>query len=564
MTPPPEEPVRTPTRKALRSGETMGPERLLVGATALKEAEAAIQRSRAELEAIYDSTPFMMCLVNREHVVERMNRTMAEFVGPQASTQTQQGPGGMLNCLNALEAPTGCAAGEECPACPMRLAVVRTFETGEPCRRVDAKMVVVRGGVPREIQVSISTALVRLQDQPRVLICLEDITGQKQLEAQFLQAQKLEAVGQLAGGVAHDFNNILAATLLHLQLLQEKDDLGPEVAASLRDLEQNTQRAAGLTRQLLLFSRRQVMQTKRVDFSEVVKGLLKMLRRILGEDVETVFSVGAEPVWVEADVGMLEQIVMNLCVNARDAMPLGGQLTLAVQRVTLTAEGVRERPAARAGTFACFTATDAGCGMDERTLKRLFEPFFTTKEPGKGTGLGLATVQGITRQHRGWVEVESAVGRGTTFRVFVPAAEAPTAVQLEASQAKPPGGTETILLVEDDEKVRRQISRVLRLAGYAVLEAGNGVEAMRMWEGHGARVNLLFTDMVMPGGFTGLDLAKRLRQLKPTLKVVISSGYAADLLQQHGGLPTGVVFLAKPYNRNSLGKAVRELLDEKG
>jgi two-component system, cell cycle sensor histidine kinase and response regulator CckA len=546
------------------NGRVVGASTIARDITHVIAAESALRESEAQLAAIYDSAPVMMCVVNRQHQVGRMNRSMAQFVGGQLSSDAPPKPGELLGCVNALDDPKGCGFGPHCHTCPLRLAVVKTFETGQPCRQIEAGMLLTRGGIRREIQVSASTALVQLQDQPRVLVCLEDITGRKQLEVQFLHAQKMEALGQLAGGVAHDFNNILAAALLHLQLLQQRQNLEPELAASLRELVEGTQRAASLTRQLLLFSRRQVMQPARLDFNQVVQGLLKMLRRLLGEDVHTVFSPGPEPVWVEADAGMLEQVVMNLCVNARDAMPGGGRIELRVQRLTLEAEAVRRHPEPQPGRFACLTVTDTGCGMDEATLARIFEPFFTTKGPGKGTGLGLATVHGIAKQHHGWVEAESTVGRGTTFRVFLPAAEPPAAAQLQADRVQYRGGTETLLLVEDDEQVRRMVRMTLRLFGYEILEASNGAAALQMWERYGARVDLVFTDMVMPGGFTGLDLAERLRQFKPGLKVLFSSGYAADLLLRGGVLPAGMRFLAKPYAPNSLARSVRECLDEKG
>ena len=332
----------------------------------------------------------------------------------------------------------------------------------------------------------------------------------------------------------------------------------------MRELQRGTERAANLTRQLLLFSRRQVMQTKRLDSNEVIKGVLKMLTRLLGEDIDMVFSPSPEPVWVEADVGMLEQVVMNLCVNARDAMSGGGRLDLGVQNLVLGADEARQHPEARPGRFVCLTVTDTGCGMDETTLKRIFEPFFTTKEPGKGTGLGLATVHGIVEQHHGWVEVESVVGRGTAFRVFLPAVEPPVDARVQTDQVKCRGGAETILLVEDDEQVRIMVTKTLRLFGYEILEASDGPEAIRMWEPQGAKVSLVFTDMVMPGGFTGLELAQRLRQSKPALKVLISSGYSPDLLDREGRLPAGMRFLAKPYDPKSLGRTVRDFLDEKG
>lgn len=394
-----------------------------------------------------------------------------------------------------------------------------------------------------------------------VIGIVRNITEHKCLQEQFFQAAKMEAIGQLAGGVAHDFNNILAAVLLNLGLLQQNPQLAPDIQASLKEVEKEALRATSLTRQLLVFSRREVAQRKLLELNELLQNLLKMLRRLLGENVEVVFLPAPTPVWVAADPGMMEQVAMNLCINARDAMPRGGRLVLATSRVEVSAATLR--PGAKPGQFVCLSVTDTGCGMDESTLKRIFEPFFTTKEPGKGTGLGLATVHGIINQHQGWVEVASAVGQGTTFRVYVPATAPPASERLEIPAAKPRGGTETILVVEDDEQVRRLVKLSLRIFGYEVLEAANGAEALQQWERQGSTVSLVFTDMVMPGGLTGLELVQRLRQLKPGLKAVISSGYSAELLHREGGLPAGLKVLAKPYDPDSLARAVRECLDKR-
>jgi len=540
---------------------TRANEHLLAQMKERKQAEELSRRNEAELSAIYDSTPLMLCLVNRQLGVERVNRTMAEFVRCNAPVAAGRYPGDLLGCVNALDDSRGCGFGALCGACALRLAAERTFETGEPCRQIEATLLLVRDGARRTLQISASSAVVRMGDQPRVLVCLEDITARKQLEAQFLHAQKMEAVGRLAGSVAHDFNNILAATMLHLELLQQTEGLAPQMADELLELIQGVLRARNLTRQLLLFSRRQVMQTRQEDLNDVVQELMKMLERLMGEDVEMVFRPAPHPLWVEADAGMLEQLVMNLCVNARDAMPRGGQLKLSLELATLDTEDVQGRAEARPGRFACFSAADTGCGMDEATLKRAFEPFFTTKDPGKGTGLGLATIHSIASQHHGWVEVESAVGQGTTFRVFLPVLQAPTAPRLQTSEDGTAGGAETILLVEDDEQVRRMVKMTLIKFGYEVLDAANGAEALRLWGHRRNEVSLLLTDMIMPGGMSGIDLARQLRELKPSLKVVMSSGYAADFFQPGGGLPLGVKFLAKPYERNSLARTVREALD---
>ena len=392
---------------------------------------------------------------------------------------------------------------------------------------------------------------------------VQDITDRKGLEDQLRQAQKMEAVGQLAGGVAHDFNNILAAILMNLGLLREEPQLSPEILASLKEIEVEANRAANLIRQLLVFSRRQIPQRRPLDLNEVLGNLLKLLRRLLGEHVILEFPGHPDLPSVEADVGMIEQVVMNLSVNARDAMPSGGRLTIGLEVVELDGAAATANPEARPGRFVCLAVADTGCGMDEVTRKRVFEPFFTTKDVGQGTGLGLATVYGIAKQHQGWTEVASAIGQGTTFRVFLPVATAAAPAPL----ASPPpaawrGGHETILLVEDEPAVRRLVGRCLRRSGYRVFEATNGVEALELWRQHGERIDLLFTDMVMPEGMTGLALAERLRADKSALKVIVSSGYSLEITSR--GAPAGgkTAFLAKPYEMSSLAATVRRCLDE--
>jgi PAS domain S-box-containing protein len=391
---------------------------------------------------------------------------------------------------------------------------------------------------------------------------IQDITERRHLEDQLRQAQKMEAVGQLAGGVAHDFNNILAATMMRLGLLQSDPDLTADTRAALKELEGDVRRAASLTRQLLIFSRRQVMQIKRLDLNEVLSNLLKMLRRLLGEHIDLLFQGGSTSLSVEADAGMMEQVVMNLCVNARDAMPGGGRLTLGTRRIDIDAESAKANPEARPGPFVCLTVTDTGTGMDEATMRHVFEPFFTTKEVGKGTGLGLATVYGIAKQHQGWVEVESTVGKGSTFRVFLPASAGPAEGEASSETINNiRGGTETILLVEDEATLRRMAALSLKKRGYTVLEAANGVEALKLWEEQPERVNLLLTDMVMPEGVTGLDLADRLRKDRAALKVIVSSGYSVDMAKQDVLTERRILFLPKPYEGATLLKVVRDCLD---
>ena len=390
----------------------------------------------------------------------------------------------------------------------------------------------------------------------------EDVTERKNLEVQFLQAQKMEAIGQLAGGIAHDFNNILAATLLHLGVLQLNPHLSEATKEGLRELEHGANQATNLTRQLLLFSRRQTAAVKPLDLNALIANVLKMLGRLLGETIQVNLECAETAAWVEADAGMLEQVLMNLCLNARDAMPDGGKLTLSTALVEADPECVKTNPDDRPGRAVCLRVTDTGTGMDEKVLKRIFEPFFTTKEAGKGTGLGLATVFGIVRQHRGWIEVESAVGRGTSFRVYLPAMPKPReAAKPETEREEIRGGSETILLVEDELAVRRVTALCLRKLGYAVIEAENGHDALQQWEQRRKTVDILLTDMVMPGGMTGLELANQLRQDRTELPVIIASGYSADQLRT-AAIEQDMTFLSKPFPSATLAKALRTRLDK--
>ncbi len=389
-----------------------------------------------------------------------------------------------------------------------------------------------------------------------------DITEQRRLETQLRQAQKMEAIGQLAGGVAHDFNNILSATLMHLGLLLQNPQLAPGTKESLQEVEREALRAANLTRQLLLFSRRQKAQIKPLDLDLLIHDLLKMLRRLLGENIEVAFQGYAGTIWVCADAGMMEQVVMNLCINARDAMPKGGRILLATTLVEIETQPAKPHPDARPGRFVCLSVTDTGCGMDHAVLGRIFEPFFTTKGVGKGTGLGLATVYGIVRQHQGWVEVESAVGQGSSFRVYLPATSPLGAFGISSEDEEVQGGSETILVVEDELSLRRLTALCLRKLGYAVLEAENGLEALKIWEQHRRNIALLFTDTMMPGNMTGLELAARLKKEKGSLKVISSSGYNADLAESPLTPGQEVLHLPKPYAPVALARMVRRCLDK--
>ncbi|HUC83594.1 MAG TPA: response regulator, partial [Candidatus Acidoferrales bacterium] len=395
----------------------------------------------------------------------------------------------------------------------------------------------------------------------RVVGTAEDITERKQLEEQFRQAQKMEAIGQLAGGVAHDFNNILTSMLMQIDLAAMDGNLSKEVRENLRQIRADAGRAAGLTRQLLLFSRRQVMQSRDIDLNEVVINLTKMLRRIIGEDMRLQLNLHPAPLVTHADAGMLEQVLMNLAVNARDAMPEGGRLMVKTSAHTVEATPAPNQPDAGPGNYVCLSVSDNGCGIPADALPRIFEPFFTTKEPGKGTGLGLATVFGIVKQHRGWITVDTQPGKGTTFQVYLPARDVSAAPVARPPGPKPRGGTETILLVEDDASVRKSTQILLARSGYQVLEAANGVGALKIWGENGAAVALLLTDLVMPAGLSGRQLARRLQAERPGLKVIYFSGYSAEIAGREFKLLDGENFLQKPIRPEDLLNAVRKSLD---
>ena len=397
--------------------------------------------------------------------------------------------------------------------------------------------------------------------QSQVVHCYgHDTTEQMNLETQLRHAQKLESVGQLAAGVAHDFNNILTIIQGHTdRLLGQCGEQSP-FAEPLTEVSSAARRAASLTRQLLMFSRKQVMQTKVLDINAVLGNMVKLLHRLLGEDVvfEARYAEGLPA--IEADTGMMEQVIMNLSVNARDAMPKGGRLVISTSAAAIDEAYVQQYPEARTGKFVCVTVSDTGCGMGRETLQRMFEPFFTTKEVGKGTGLGLATVYGIVKQHQGWVEVTSEVNEGSVFKIFLPASARQAEAVDSASPAPVRGGPETILLVED-EPVLRELARIILLDyDYRVLEASTGVEALKVWEDNGGNIDLLLTDMVMPAGMTGRELAEELKQRKPGLKVIYTSGYSSEVMGQDLGL-RDIKFLQKPYPPQQLAQTVRECLD---
>jgi PAS domain S-box-containing protein len=388
-----------------------------------------------------------------------------------------------------------------------------------------------------------------------------DVTREVQLEAQFRQAQKMEAIGQLAGGVAHDFNNILAAIQIQSDLLKNYGGLSTEQTSLADGICRSVQCATALTRQLLLFSRREVFQPGDLDLNETIATTAKMLKRMLGETIEMQLKLAAAPLFLHADAGMLDQVLMNLCVNARDAMPGGGQLIIEAAAVELDELAVAQSVQARSGSFVRLSVSDCGCGIPSEILPQIFEPFFTTKDVGKGTGLGLATVFGIVQQHQGWINVYSEVGHGTTFRIYLPRLTGNVVVKSLPTLAAMRGGHETILLAEDDPALRVAVRKALSQLGYRILEAPTGVKALEVWNANRNEIRLLLTDLVMPDGMTGKDLARRLQQENPKLKVIYMSGYSAEVVGRDFPLAEDVNFLTKPFPAQKLAQTIRDRLD---
>lgn len=412
-------------------------------------------------------------------------------------------------------------------------------------------------------QVMLSTEPLSLGSLPCLLLIVEDITEQLKIEAQLRQAQKMEVIGRMAAGIAHEFNNLLTVIQGDVGLLQTAPPNTFDRGALLDQIMQASQRAATFTRQLLAFSRKQVLQPRVLNFSDLIHRMKKMLGRLIGEKYDVQVHCNNSLLSVRADEGGLEQILMNLVLNARDSMPEGGIVEIGAELVTLSESTARENTESRAGQFVCLRVTDHGSGMTPQVLSRIFDPFFTTKEVGKGTGLGLSTIHGIVKQHEGWVDVTSEVGKGSTFKVFLPASSAPPnrATVSEKSTAPEAGNGETVLVVEDETSVRDLACLALRKRGYHVLSASDGPQAIELWKRNPGPVDLLLTDMVMPNGISGGELAKELSSRNPKLKIIYTSGYSPEILKQDSLLTHGINFLPKPYDLPALLKAVRLCLD---
>lgn len=511
--------------------------------TERKLAEQELRSSEANFRLLVEDAPFGIFRVTLEGRILQANAAMVTMLGYSSEAEL----------VNRNMAAGICRDPNQWP----RLIDEHAQEQG--FRNVEVEWMRKDG---RSISVVLTGHIVvGSRDAPAGFeVFAEDVTERRTLERQFLQSQKMEAIGRLAGGIAHDFNNFLGVILGHAEALDQRTAGDPALHESVQAIRGATERAAALTTQLLAFSRKQVMTPKILDLNGSVREMEKLLCRVLGEDIELILRLQPELGTVQLDPGQLDQVLMNLAVNARDAMPNGGKLILETADVTLDESYLGRHPGAASGPFVMLTVSDTGTGMDRETLSHIFEPFFTTKEIGKGTGLGLATVYGIVKQSGGYIMAYSEPGHGTSFKLYFPRVSGTPEVSRPSDNGPAVlTGTETVLLVEDNTALRAPTRMLLEGAGYRVLEASNGEEAVRIAKRSGCAIDLLLTDVVMPD-MDGNELARRLGSFCQTLKVLYVSGYAHDVIVHRGIRVEGTRLLQKPFSRNALLRSVREAL----
>ncbi len=489
---------------------------------------------------------------------------------PDAIAITKLGDGRILDINAAYTGMLGYTRDEVVGRCVLDLniwvepalrgLIVARLRAGETVRNEPVVFRNKQGGLHRCLYFAEVTDIA---GESCLISILRDTTEQQRLEEQLRHAQKMESIGLLAGGVAHDFNNVLTVIQGNVSLALEDPRLAPALAEMLRQVQDAAQFASTLTRQLLVFSRRQVLQPGRLALGATIERVVTLLRRTLGEHIVLKMESAADLPEIRADEGMVEQVLLNLAVNARDAMPSGGELSITTVLAEPDADYLRRVPQARPGRFVGLRVRDTGVGIPADVLPRIFDPFYTTKAEDKGTGLGLATVYGIAQQHNGWIEVASEVGRGTEFTVWFPQLLGrPGAAPPQAAPVASPSGHETLLLVEDKDEVRAVVQGLLARKGYRILAAADGPEALRLWARHRGEIALLFTDVVMPGGINGRELAERLRADRPALKVIYCSGYDANILGGDVLANPCTRFLAKPFEVAQAVRLVRALLDQ--
>lgn len=512
--------------------------------TNLKRAQEAVKQSEADLRTLVSDAPYGIYHVDVDGRLLQVNPALQNMLGYKTAAE-------LLRCNMTMDVYCDPAS---------RLRLVNEYWDKKEFREVETRWKRKDG---RIIDVRLTGRTVR--DEGRRLayfeVFAEDITERRSLERQFLQAQKMDAIGRLAGGIAHDFNNLLAVILGHSEILREQSGAQPKLQKGAEAINRAAERAASLTMQLLALSRKQVIEPKIVDVNAALVEMEKMVRRVIREDIKLAVRLDPNVGRIKIDPGQLDQVLMNLVVNARDAMPNGGELALHTASAEFDEMYIKQHLGTSAGHYVMIAVSDTGTGIDAGTLSYIFEPFFTTKEKGKGTGLGLSTVYGIVKQAGGHIVPYSEVGQGTTMKIYFPRVEGDEIAERSAKAEQAiPRGTEGILVVEDETALRELTYGVLGESGYTVFEAAGLDEALRVIRENGAKISLLLTDVVMPGT-GGRELASRLKALHPELKVMFMSGYADEVIAHNGAFSEGSVLIQKPFTKRTLLGKVREVLD---
>jgi len=511
-----------------------------------KRGEATVRENEAFIRSILESVGEGLIVMDREQRILVANRAYCKLVSAAPADVIGRH---CYECSHQTTRPCY-ELGEEC-------AVQRTFATGE------SGSVIHVHADPQGNPAFIEVRSFPLKDATGAVTAaieiLNDVTEKRKLESQLHQAQKMEAIGTLAGGVAHDFNNILSAIVGYSSLLQMKMGPGDPLHGYVKQVLDAAEKAGALTKSLLAFSRKQVVKMSPVDVNEVVNDFQKILARLIGEDIAIKVLCSPVPLVVDADKGQLEQVLMNLATNARDAMPQGGALQFATDSIDITGENMAAHNIDVPGTYARITVSDTGKGMDPSLLEHIFEPFFTTKDLHQGTGLGLSIVYGIIMKHGGHIKVFSEPGQGTTFKIYLPLSQAEKQEGTREESAPRPSGHETILLVEDEAQVRTVTRALLQEYGYTVLEAADGEDAVRVFQEHKDRIQLVISDLIMPKK-NGREAYEEMNRIRPGVKAIFTSGYTADIITQKGLLEAGVDFISKPMNLAELLKKIRDVL----
>jgi len=525
-----------------------------------QQSVALVSAQEEELDAIYENAPLIMMLVDKERRICKVNRSGEAFSQSLRAQMLGMRLGDSLHCLQSALTPLGCGFGEKCPDCTFRTLLNDTLEHGVTHTSVETRMMFSHEGRELEQYFLCSTKKLIIRKEPLVLVSLLDISESHTLEESLRQSQKMEAVGRLAGGVAHDFNNMLNVIIGYTELAMKRVVQDEKTSGYLLGVLDAGQRSAELTKQLLAFSRKQVVQPRILDINKTISDQMKLLRKLIDEDIKLTFIPDDDTGPIFMDPSQADQLLVNLVVNARDAIEGVGVITITTANADLDTLYCQSHPGASPGSYICLTVNDTGFGMDAATIERIFEPFFTTKKLGQGTGLGLATVYGIVTQNNGEIHAESQPGKGSTFVIHIPR-QTPVTVEMSLEPSTSfPRGNETVLLVEDDKFNLEITQLLLEESGYTVISSISPLKACALFEQHAGEIGLLLSDVIMPG-LNGRELYNRVKNIDPDIKVLFMSGYTDDVITKRGVLPEGTNFIHKPFTILQLAEKVRAVLD---